>query len=59
MSLIWASDGLRDDGSDHAVISLDGWTCDTCGHPANGQTDEDGEPTSAGDAVYHVSGKSL
>lgn len=39
---------------DHRVISLDGWTCDICGRSVNGQTDEDGEPTIAGDAVYHT-----
>jgi hypothetical protein len=39
---------------DHKVISRDGWTCDICGKPVNGQTDADGVPVQCGDAVYHV-----
>lgn len=38
----------------HQVISTDGWTCDVCGRPVNGQTDENGEPTIPGDSVRHV-----
>jgi hypothetical protein len=56
--LRWPGDPFED-GSDHRVISMDGWYCDTCGRPVNGQTDEDGTPTIAGDSVYHVPGKSL
>ena len=38
----------------HGVISLDGWTCDICSQPVNGQTDPDGVPLNAGDSVRHV-----
>jgi hypothetical protein len=38
----------------HQVISLDGWTCDICGQPVNGQTDHDGQPLISGDSVRHL-----
>ena len=39
---------------DHPVVSLDGWTCDTCGIPVNGQTDDQGIPRIRGDSVRHT-----
>lgn len=46
--------GEFEDGSDHRVVSVGGWTCDRCGREVNGRTDEDGTPTMDGDAVYHT-----
>jgi hypothetical protein len=48
------SPGEFEDGSGHRVVSLDGWTCDVCGKPVNGQTDADGTPAQAGDNVHHT-----
>lgn len=39
---------------DHRVISEGGWTCDVCGVPVNGQTDDDGNPVQDGDSVRHT-----
>ena len=55
-----AEDGSKEDACrecafrDHRVVSLDGWTCDTCGLPVNGQTDEQGVPTIRGDHIGHL-----
>jgi len=38
----------------HLVISVSGWTCDVCGLPVNGQTDENGWATIDGDSVRHT-----
>jgi hypothetical protein len=48
------SPGEFEDGTDHRVVSLGGWTCDVCGREVNGQTDDDGTPLMQGDAVYHT-----
>lgn len=48
------SPGQFEDGADHRVVSLGGWTCDVCGREVNGQTDDDGIPRMQGDAVYHT-----
>jgi len=38
----------------HRVVSIDGWECDICGAPVNGQTDESGTPVIDGDSVRHL-----
>lgn len=38
----------------HLVVSVSGWTCDECGLPVNGQTDESGIPAMEGDYVHHT-----
>lgn len=40
--------------TDHRAVSVSGWTCDICGLPVTGQTDEDGWPVIQGDNVGHV-----
>ena len=39
---------------DHLVISVGGWTCDECGLPVNGQTNDEGQPLLDGDSVRHT-----
>lgn len=39
---------------DHRPVSVEGWTCDACGLPVNGQTDDQGWPVMEGDSVRHV-----
>ena len=40
--------------SDHRIVSVDGWACDVCGQPVNGQTDADGIPLNEGESVRHL-----
>lgn len=39
---------------EHQPVSVEGWHCDVCGLPVNGQTDEAGRPLQRGDSVRHV-----
>lgn len=43
--------------ADHIPVSVEGWTCDICGVPVNGQTNDLGHPVQRGDSVRHTGSK--